>query len=212
MFHLPVLKNLLGFGAAILLLAACETASTKTGDASGSASGSAGSGTASSSATAGGASTSSSGSASSGSTSSGSTSSGSTSSGSTASAGSTSQPAAAVDAADLLANVGDRVLFGFDSSELTSGSQATLNRQAAFLAARPALRITIEGHCDERGTREYNLALGERRASVVRDYLVARGINAARIKTISYGKERPAAVGSNEAAWAKNRRSVTVLD
>jgi len=112
----------------------------------------------------------------------------------------------------LLANVGDRVLFGFDSSELTSGSQATLNRQAAFLAARPALRITIEGHCDERGTREYNLALGERRASVVRDYLVARGINAARIKTISYGKERPAAVGSNEAAWAKNRRSVTVLD
>ncbi|MBL6622455.1 MAG: OmpA family protein, partial [Alphaproteobacteria bacterium] len=186
MFHLPVLKNLLGFGAAILLLAACETASTKTGDASGSASGSAGSGTASSSATAGGASTSSSGSASSGSTSSGSTSSGSTSSGSTssgstASAGSTSQPAAAVDAADLLANVGDRVLFGFDSSELTSGSQATLNRQAAFLAARPALRITIEGHCDERGTREYNLALGERRASVVRDYLVARGINAARI-------------------------------
>lgn len=207
MFHLPVLKNLLGFGAAILLLAACETASTKTGDASGSASGSAGSGTASSSATAGGASTSSSGSASSGSTSSG-----STSSGSTASAGSTSQPAAAVDAADLLANVGDRVLFGFDSSELTSGSQATLNRQAAFLAARPALRITIEGHCDERGTREYNLALGERRASVVRDYLVARGINAARIKTISYGKERPAAVGSNEAAWAKNRRSVTVLD
>ncbi len=212
MFHLPVLKNLLGFGAAILLLAACETASTKTGDASGSASGSAGSGTASSSATAGGASTSSSGSASSGSASSGSTSSGSTSSGSTASAGSTSQPAAAVDAADLLANVGDRVLFGFDSSELTSGSQATLNRQAAFLAARPALRITIEGHCDERGTREYNLALGERRASVVRDYLVARGINAARIKTISYGKERPAAVGSNEAAWAKNRRSVTVLD
>jgi peptidoglycan-associated lipoprotein len=222
MFHLPVLKNLLGFGAAILLLAACETASTKTGDASGSASGSAGSGTASSSATAGGASTSSSGSASSGSassgsassgsTSSGSTSSGSTSSGSTASAGSTSQPAAAVDAADLLANVGDRVLFGFDSSELTSGSQATLNRQAAFLAARPALRITIEGHCDERGTREYNLALGERRASVVRDYLVARGINAARIKTISYGKERPAAVGSNEAAWAKNRRAVTVLD
>jgi peptidoglycan-associated lipoprotein len=212
MFHLPVLKNLLGFGAAILLLAACETASTKTGDASGSASGSAGSGTASSSATAGGASTSSSGSASSGSASSGSASSGSTSSGSTASAGSTSQPAAAVDAADLLANVGDRVLFGFDSSELTSGSQATLNRQAAFLAARPALRITIEGHCDERGTREYNLALGERRASVVRDYLVARGINAARIKTISYGKERPAAVGSNEAAWAQNRRSVTVLD
>ncbi len=112
----------------------------------------------------------------------------------------------------MLANVGDRVLFGFDSSELSGASQATLDRQAAFLAARPALRITIEGHCDERGTREYNLALGERRASVVRDYLVARGINAARIKTISYGKERPAAVGSNEAAWAKNRRSVTVLD
>ena len=214
MFHLPVLKNLLGFGAAILLLAACETASTKTGDASGSASGSASSGTASSSASTGSASTSASGSASSGGTasSSGSASaSGSTASGSTAS-GSTSQPGAVASAAELLANVGDRVLFGFDSSELSGASQATLDRQAAFLAARPALRITIEGHCDERGTREYNLALGERRASVVRDYLVARGINAARIKTISYGKERPAAVGSNEAAWAKNRRSVTVLD
>jgi peptidoglycan-associated lipoprotein len=200
MFHFSVLKNLLGFGAAILLLAACETASTKTGDASGSASGSASSGTASSSATAGSGSTSASGA------------SGASSSGSSASAGSTSQAGAAANAAELLANVGDRVLFGFDSSELSGASQATLDRQAAFLAARPALRITIEGHCDERGTREYNLALGERRASVVRDYLVARGINAARIKTISYGKERPAAVGSNEAAWAKNRRSVTVLD
>ena len=203
MFHFTVLKNLLGFGAAILLLAACETASTKTGDASGSASGSASSGTASSSATAGSGSTSASGA---------SGASGASSSGSSASAGSTSQAGAAANAAELLANVGDRVLFGFDSSELSGASQATLDRQAAFLAARPALRITIEGHCDERGTREYNLALGERRASVVRDYLVARGINAARIKTISYGKERPAAVGSNEAAWAKNRRSVTVLD
>ena len=202
MFHLPVLKNLLGFGAAILLLAACETASTKTGDASGSASGSASSGAASSSATTGGATTG-------GATTS---SSGTAASGGSASASSGSTAGAAASAAELLANVGDRVLFGFDSSELSGASQATLDRQAAFLAARPALRITIEGHCDERGTREYNLALGERRASVVRDYLVARGINAARIKTISYGKERPAAVGSNEAAWAKNRRSVTVLD
>ena len=207
MFHLPVLKNLLGFGAAILLLAACETASTKTGDASGSASGSASTGTASSSATTGGATTSSSGTAASGGSASGGSASGGSASGSS---GSTA--GAAASAADLLANVGDRVLFGFDSSELSGASQATLDRQAAFLVARPALRVTIEGHCDERGTREYNLALGERRASVVRDYLVARGINAARIKTISYGKERPAAVGSNEAAWAKNRRSVTVLD
>ena len=89
---------------------------------------------------------------------------------------------------------------------------ATLDRQAAFLNAKPAYRVKIEGHADERGTREYNLALGERRASATRDYLVARGVDGSRIRIVSYGKERPAVVGSNEDAWAKNRRSVTVLN
>ena len=104
------------------------------------------------------------------------------------------------------------MLFDFDSSSLTDSAQATLNRQAAFLQASPTLRVIIGGHADERGTREYNLALGERRAAATRDYMVAKGVNAARIRIISYGKERPIAVGSNEAAWAKNRRAVTALN
>lgn len=106
--------------------------------------------------------------------------------------------------------VSDRVFFAFDSYALTSAARSVLNRQAQRLAANPSVRITIEGHCDERGTREYNLALGESRASAVRDYLVAQGINSNRIRTISYGKERPAVVGSNENAWRYNRRSVIV--
>lgn len=85
-------------------------------------------------------------------------------------------------------------------------------RQAAFLNANPALTVTIEGHCDERGTREYNLALGERRATAARDFLLAQGVDAARIRTISYGKERPAVSGSNNASWAKNRRAATVIN
>ena len=108
--------------------------------------------------------------------------------------------------------IGDTVLFGFDSSALSADAMATLDKQAAFLNAKPALRVKIEGHADERGTREYNLALGERRASATRDYLVARGVDGSRIRIVSYGKERPAVVGSNEEAWAKNRRSVTVLN
>ena len=113
---------------------------------------------------------------------------------------------------DLVVNVGDRVFFGFDSSDLTAESRAALEKQAAWMKKFGGVRVVLEGHCDERGTREYNLALGERRANAAKDYLVALGINPARIKTISYGKERPAALGHNESAWAQNRRSVTVVD
>ncbi|MGB9152722.1 MAG: peptidoglycan-associated lipoprotein Pal, partial [Alphaproteobacteria bacterium] len=108
---------------------------------------------------------------------------------------------------DIVVNVGDRVFFGFDKSDLSTEAQATLDRQATWLKKWPNNKVTIEGHCDERGTREYNLALGERRATAAKNYLVAAGIAAARINTISYGKERPAIVGSNEAAWAQNRRA-----
>ena len=110
------------------------------------------------------------------------------------------------------AQVGTTVLFDFDSAQLSDYAQRVLDRQAAFLKARPETRVLIGGHADERGTREYNLALGERRASSARDYLVAKGVNAARIRIISYGKERPKAVGSTEAAWRQNRRAETVLN
>ncbi|MDD4616768.1 MAG: peptidoglycan-associated lipoprotein Pal [Alphaproteobacteria bacterium] len=112
---------------------------------------------------------------------------------------------------DMVVNVGDRVFFNLDQSDLSSEAQATLDRQAAWLKKYPSTKVTVEGHCDERGTREYNLALGERRATAVKNYLVAAGVATARVSTISYGKERPAVVGSNEAAWAQNRRSVTVV-
>ena len=108
--------------------------------------------------------------------------------------------------------VGTTVLFDFDSSQLSDYARRVLDRQAAFLKAEPAARIILGGHADERGTREYNLALGERRASAARDYLVAKGVNAARIRIISYGKERPATVGSNEAAWRLNRRADSKLN
>jgi len=108
--------------------------------------------------------------------------------------------------------VGTTVLFDFDSSQLSDYARRVLDRQAAFLKAEPAARIILGGHADERGTREYNLALGERRAAAARDYLVAKGVNAARIRIISYGKERPAAVGSNEAAWRLNRRAESMLN
>lgn len=112
---------------------------------------------------------------------------------------------------DLVVNVGDRVFFGFDKSDLTPEARATLDRQAAWLKKYAAVSATIEGHCDERGTREYNLALGERRAMAAKNYLVAAGIPASRLKTVSYGKERPAVLGSNETAWAQNRRAVSVV-
>jgi peptidoglycan-associated lipoprotein len=113
---------------------------------------------------------------------------------------------------DLKQNVGDRVLFATNHSDLSQEGRATLDRQAAWLKKYGNLSITIEGHCDERGTREYNLALGERRAEAVKRYLVASGIPATRIQTISYGKERPEVVGSDEQAWAQNRRGVTVVN
>ena len=112
---------------------------------------------------------------------------------------------------EQLVNIGNVVYFDYDSSVLSTEARSTLNAQAAFLRSNPSVRVIIQGHCDERGTREYNLALGERRASAARDYLVAQGIDGARLRTISFGKERPEAVGSTEAAWAKNRRSVSVI-
>ncbi len=113
---------------------------------------------------------------------------------------------------DFVQNVGDRVFFDFDKSAIKPEGRTTLQRQSEWLKKYPNVTVTIEGHCDERGTREYNLALGERRATAVRNALVALGIAPNRIKTISYGKERPAVLGSNEAAWAQNRRGVTVIN
>lgn len=107
---------------------------------------------------------------------------------------------------DLAVEVGDRVFFAFDSSELDNEARDTVQKLAAWMQANPAVTVTVEGYCDERGTREYNLALGERRANAARDYLVALGVNPSRLSTISYGKERPAVMGSNEYAWAQNRR------
>lgn len=113
--------------------------------------------------------------------------------------------------AHFLANVAsDRVFFDTDQSDIDAEDQATLRSQAAYLKQYANVRVTIEGHADERGTREYNLALGERRANAAKNYLASLGIDAGRISTISYGKERPDALGSDEASWAKNRRAVTV--
>ncbi len=112
---------------------------------------------------------------------------------------------------DFLVNVGDRVFFDFDKSDLRPDATATLDKQAAFLRRYGQYTIVVEGHADERGTREYNLALGERRANSVREYLVAAGISGDRVRIISYGKERPAVEGTGEAVWAQNRRGVTVL-
>jgi len=110
---------------------------------------------------------------------------------------------------DLQATVGDRVFFGFDRSDLNPEARSTLNAQAQWLSRFPNVRVTVMGHADERGTREYNLALADRRASRVRDYLVSQGVDRSRVDTISYGKECPRALGTGEAAWSQNRRSVT---
>ena len=112
--------------------------------------------------------------------------------------------------ADKLIAVGDRVLFDYDSSELSSEAKLTLDKQSRFLRANTDLNFIIEGHCDERGTREYNLALGERRANAVKDYLMTYGISGKRMSVISYGKERPVNTESTPLAWSQNRRSVTV--
>ncbi len=112
---------------------------------------------------------------------------------------------------DFRQNVGDRVFFDTDQSTMREDGRQTLNRQAEWLKKYTNYQITVEGHCDERGTREYNFALGERRANAAKQYLVAQGIPAARITTISFGKENPDPPGSDEGAWARNRRAVTVL-
>jgi peptidoglycan-associated lipoprotein len=112
----------------------------------------------------------------------------------------------------LVVNVGDRVFFDFDQSDLTSEAQDTVEKVVAWMQTYPDVTLTIEGHCDERGTREYNLALGERRANSVRSYMEALGIDGARLSVISFGKERPAVLGSNEAAWAQNRRAVFAVN
>jgi peptidoglycan-associated lipoprotein len=112
---------------------------------------------------------------------------------------------------DFVANVGDRVFFDTDKSTLLPEGEATLARQATFMKQYPSKTFTIEGHADERGTREYNLALGGRRAAAAKDYLVSLGVDAARLTTISYGKERPVCLESNETCWAHNRRAVSVL-
>ena len=179
----PMINRIFALFAVVAFLAACETAPKDAGDAAGS--GASGSSDTSSS----------------------------SSSSSSASGGSTSSSSgsSSMTKDEELVSIGNKVYFDFDSSALSADAKSTLNAQAAFLRSNPSVRITVEGHADERGTREYNLALGDRRASAARDFLVAQGIDGARIKTISYGKERPEMVGSNDEAWAKNRRSVSII-
>ena len=179
----PMINRIFALFAVVAFLAACETAPKDAGDAAGS--GASGSSDTSSS----------------------------SSSSSSASGGSTSSSSGSstMTKDEELVSIGNKVYFVFDSSALSADAKSTLNAQAAFLRSNPSVRITVEGHADERGTREYNLALGDRRASAARDFLVAQGIDGARIKTISYGKERPEMVGSNDEAWAKNRRSVSII-
>ncbi|MFD2236117.1 peptidoglycan-associated lipoprotein Pal [Aureimonas populi] len=112
---------------------------------------------------------------------------------------------------DFTVNVGDRIFFDTDSSSIRADAQATLARQAQWLNQYPSYAIVVEGHADERGTREYNLALGARRAAATRDFLAAQGVPANRMRTISYGKERPVAVCDDISCWSQNRRAVTVL-
>jgi peptidoglycan-associated lipoprotein len=121
-------------------------------------------------------------------------------------------PATPGSTQDFAVNVGDRVFFETDSTDLTPTAVAILDRQAQWLARYPRYTILIEGHADERGTREYNFSLGARRSQTVRDYLASRGVSAGRMRTLSYGKERPVAVCNDISCWSQNRRAVTVLD
>ena len=114
-------------------------------------------------------------------------------------------------ARDFAENATDTVFFAFDSSQLSAEAQAALDTQVEWLKKHDDVNVIVQGHCDERGTREYNLALGERRANAVKQYLVSQGIAEDRISTYSYGKERPAVLGNSESAWAQNRRAVTVI-
>ena len=186
-------QRLIALFAATFFLAACETASQTASDSSGDSSSSTTTTTTTTT------------------TAAASSDSSSASDSSVATAGSGSTTSTRTPAEKLTA-IGNTVYFAFDSSALDPRALQTLSRQAAFLKVNPSIRITIEGHCDERGTREYNLALGERRASASRDFLLAQGIDAARVRIVSYGKERPAVEGSNESAWAKNRRSATIIN
>lgn len=190
-----MIKRLITICAATMFLAACETASTDSNEVVGSSSAASSGSDAAASAS-----------------SNTSDSSASASSGASGSSGSNSADSDMQTPDEMLAKVGSTVYFGYDQSTLTAEAQATLDRQAAFLRANPTIRIVIEGHCDERGTREYNLALGDRRASAARDYLVAKGVNASRLTTISYGKERPAVGGSNDTSYALNRRSFSKIN
>lgn len=185
-----MVQRLIAIFSAAFLLAACETASTTSSDSASDSASSSASGASSASAS----------------------SSGSSSSSDTSASSSSSSSDDAMTPAEKLARVGNTVYFDFDSAALSYAAQVTLSRQLAFLQLNPEAVVVIEGHADERGTREYNLALGDRRASAARDYLLAKGIDAARIRTVSYGKERPAMSGSNETSWAKNRRAATVLN
>jgi len=121
------------------------------------------------------------------------------------------QGPAAGSVEEFTTSIGDRVYFGFDRYDLTAEAQSQLQKIAAWLKTYPQYRFVIEGHCDDRGTREYNLALGERRANSAKNYLIALGIDANRMQTISYGKERPVCTDSTESCWAQNRRDVIVL-
>ena len=195
------MKRFLLLAAGAALLTACETASEIDAIASGASGSSATTSTASSGAS---------------SESSDSSSSSSSSTSSSGASGASSESATTysydTDPKTALIKVGDRVLFGYDSSELDDDDRSVLDNQAKFLNQNPSLKVTLEGHCDERGTREYNLALGEKRASAVKDYLISVGINSERVSVVSYGKERPQVLGSNKAAWSMNRRSVTTID
>ncbi len=127
----------------------------------------------------------------------------------TGSVGSTAVPGSVADFRQTSGS--DTVLFGYDSYDVDDTAKAILGKQAEWLARYPAVKVTIEGHTDERGTREYNLALGDRRATAAKNFLAAQGVSVARMQTISYGKERPVAEGSDESAYAQNRRAVTVI-
>ena len=132
--------------------------------------------------------------------------------GSASGLGATSAPTGAAapgSEADLVANVGDRVYFDTARNNLSSEAEATLDRQAAWLARYPQVTVQLAGNCDDRGTDEYNIALGNRRANAARDYLVAKGVSADRLSTISYGKDRPTATGDDEQSWSQNRNAIT---
>lgn len=135
----------------------------------------------------------------------------SSSSSSTSSSAASSSSSANATKAYLVENVGDRVFFATDQASLSGTARATLRNQAAWLSQNPNVRLTIEGHADERGTRDYNLALGARRANAVRDFLMSEGVSGSRLQTISYGKERPVSLCSEESCWSKNRRTVATI-